>query len=212
MGVTWFAPEEHCLEPPPGRRDPLESVGRAVPGVEIAIVDSEGERLPPGEPGEILVRGGDLMDGYWRREDETARAFRDDYFRTGDNGYIDEHGLLFMEGRKKDIIIRGGENISPIEIEKILSSHPAVAEAGAFGIADPKWGEIVAAAVVLEKSPARPEDPSVEDPSADELIQFCRERMASYKKPERIFFVEKLPRNASGKLLAKELRSKYAAS
>ena len=207
VGVTWLPPEDHSIEPPQGRRDPLESVGRAIPGIEIAIVDAEGARLSPGGVGEIIVRGGDVMDGYWRREDETALVIRDGWFYTGDNGYLDDEGLLFIEGRKKDTIIRGGENIAPIEIENILSSHPAVAEAGAFGIPDVKWGEIVAAAVVL-KSPARPDS----QPSAEELIQFCRERMASYKKPERIFFVEELPRNASGKLLAKELRSRYAAS
>jgi acyl-CoA synthetase (AMP-forming)/AMP-acid ligase II len=203
VGVTWLPPTDHSLDPPPGRRDPLESVGRAVPGLEIAIVDKEGNHLPTGETGEIIVRGGDVMDGYWRREDETARAVRDGWFYTGDSGYLDEEGFLFMAGRKKDIIIRGGENIAPIEVENVLMSHPAVGDAGVFGILDPKWGEIVAAAVVLRRSA---------EATADELTEFCRERMASYKKPERIFFVQQLPRNASGKLLAKELRKTYADS
>jgi acyl-CoA synthetase (AMP-forming)/AMP-acid ligase II len=201
VGVTWLPPTDHSLDPPAGRRDPLESVGRAVPGLEIAIIDEEGNHLPAGETGEIIVRGGDVMDGYWRRQEETARAVRDGWFYTGDSGYLDEAGFLFMAGRKKDIIIRGGENIAPIEVENVLMSHPAVGDAGVFAIPDPKWGEIVAAAVVLKKSAQA---------SAKELTEFCRERMASYKKPERIFFVEDLPRNASGKLLAKELRKTYA--
>ena len=203
VGVTWLPPTDHALDPPAGRRDPLESVGRAVPGLEIAIIDKEGNHLPVGETGEIVVRGGDVMDGYWRREEETARAVRHRWFRTGDSGYLDEEGFLFMAGRKKDIIIRGGENIAPIEIENVLMSHPAVSDAGAFGIPDPKWGEIVAAAIVLKRSAKA---------SAEELTEFCRERMASYKKPERIFFMQALPRNASGKLLAKELRKSYADS
>lgn len=203
VGVTWLPPEDHSLDPPPGRRDPLESVGRAIPGIEIAIVDEEGAHLPSGGIGEIIVRGGDVLDGYWRREEETALAVRDGWFYTGDNGYLDEEGLLFIEGRKKDLIIRGGENIAPIEIENVLMSHPAVAEAGVFGIPDQKWGEIVAAAVVLKSS---------DEVGAEELTEHCRERIASYKKPERIFFLEELPRNASGKFLAKELREKYGSS
>lgn len=200
VGVTWLPPGDHSLDPPAGRRDPLESVGRAIPGIEIAIVDENGNRLPPGQTGDIIVRGGDLMDGYWRLEEETARAVRDGWFNTGDSGYLDEEGFLFMAGRKKDIIIRGGENIAPIEVENVLMSHPGVAEAGVFGIPDAKWGEIVAAAVVLAPTGQA---------TAEELTEFCRERMASYKKPERIFFTKRLPRNASGKLLAKELRRTY---
>ncbi len=200
-GVTWLEPSEHSLEPPPGRRDPLESVGCAVPGLEIAIIDEAGNRLPPDQAGEIIIRGGDLTQGYWRNKEETAQAIRDGWFHTGDTGYLDEHGLLFMAGRKKDIIIRGGENISPIEVESVLVSHPAVAEAGAFGIPDPAWGEIVAAAVVLKPS---------ERVTEEELIEHCRRKMASYKKPERIFFTTALPRNATGKLLTKELKEMYA--
>jgi len=202
-GVTWLAPGDHSLEPPTNGRDPLESVGRAIPGIEIAVVDNDGNRLPPGETGEITVRGGDLMQGYWRQEEETARAIRDGWFHTGDNGYLDENGLLFIAGRKKDTIIRGGENIAPIEVENVLASHEAVAEAGVFGIPDPKWGEIVAAAVVLKPSAQA---------SQEELIDFCRDRIAGFKRPERIFFTEKLPRNASGKLVTRELRRIYADS
>jgi acyl-CoA synthetase (AMP-forming)/AMP-acid ligase II len=202
-GVTWLQPSDHSLDPPAGRRDPLESVGGAVPGLEIAIVDENGNRLPPGQPGEIIVRGGDLMQGYWRREEETARVIRDGWFHTGDSGYLDEHGFLFMAGRKKDLIIRAGENIAPIEVETALMSHPAVADTGVFGIPDQEWGEIVGAAVVLRPS---------EKATAEELIEHCRQRIASYKKPSRIFFVDALPRNAAGKLLTRELRKTFAGS
>ena len=203
IGITWLPPGEHSPDVPPGGRDPLKSVGRPLPGVKIAIVDAEGRKLPPGEPGEITVRGGDLMQGYWRREEETARAIRDGWFYTGDTGFLDKEGLLYVSGRKKDIIIRAGENIAPVEVENALMSHPAVVDAGVFGIPDPKWGEIVAAAVVLKPS---------EQAAPEELIEFCRERMASFKKPERVFFVQNLPRNAAGKLVTKELRKAYADS
>lgn len=196
-GVTWLGPQEHSLDVPPGRRDPLESVGRAVPGLEVAIIDADGKRLPPGEPGEIIIRGAGVMQGYWRREEETASAFRDGWFHTGDTGYFDEEGFLFISGRKKDIVIRGGENIAPIEVENVLASHPAVADAAVFGIPDEKWGEIVGAAVVLRTSGQA---------TAEELIEYCRQRMASYKKPERIFFVDALPRNAAGKVVKTELK------
>ncbi len=200
-GVTWLGPQEHSLDPPPGRRDPLESVGRALPGLEIAIIDADGERLPSGQPGEIIIRGASVMQGYWRRNEDTAKCIRDGWFHTGDIGYLDEEGFLFISGRKKDIVIRGGENIAPIEVENVLASHPAVADAAVFGIPDEKWGEIVGAAVVLRPSGQA---------TAEELIEYCRQRMASCKKPERIFFVDALPRNAAGKVVKTELKKTYA--
>jgi len=199
--VTWLQPDEHTLDVPAGERDTLESVGRAVPGIEIAIVDEKGKRLPPGEAGEIIITGMGIMQGYWRSEEETSRAIRNGWFHTGDVGYLDEEGFLFISGRKKDIIIRGGENIAPLEIENVLMTHPAVAGAAVFGIPDSKWGEIIGAAIVLNSSA---------EASPEELIEFCRQRIASYKKPERIFFTRSLPRNAAGKVLRKELRTLYA--
>ncbi|UCD58476.1 MAG: AMP-binding protein, partial [Candidatus Hydrogenedentota bacterium] len=202
-GVTWLQPGEHSLEVPPGKHDRLESVGRAIPGIEIAIIDEAGRHLPPGETGEIIIRGATIMQGYWRLEEETARSIRDGWFYTGDIGFLDEDGFLFVSGRKKDIIIRGGENIAPLEVENVLMSHPAVADAAVFGIPDPKWGEIVAATVVLKPS---------EQASSKELIELCRQRIASFKKPERIFFAHSLPRNAAGKVLKTELRKTVAGS
>jgi len=149
------------------------------------------------QTGEILVRGTGVMQGYWRREEDTARSFRDDWFRTGDLGFIDEDGYLFVTGRKKDLIIRGGENIAPLEVENVLASHPAVAEASVFGIPDATWGEIVAAAVVLKPS---------QEVRSEQLIELCRQRIASCKKPERIFFLKSLPRNAAGKVVKADLR------
>ncbi len=201
-GVTWLQPSEHTPETAPGKRDRLGSVGRAIPGVEIAIIDDAGRRLPAGEVGEIIIRGSGIMQGYWRRQEETEQSIRDGWFHTGDMGSLDEEGYLYISGRKKDLIIRGGENIAPLEIENLLVTHPAVAEAAVFGIPDSKWGEIVAAAVVLKPS---------KQASADELTEYCRQRIASYKKPERIFFVKSLPRNAAGKVLKKDLRKTYGA-
>ncbi|RJP65744.1 MAG: long-chain-fatty-acid--CoA ligase [Candidatus Abyssobacteria bacterium SURF_17] len=196
-GVTWLQPSDHTLEVEPGKRDRLTSVGRAVTGLEIAIIDEKGNRLPANEPGEIIIRGAGVMQGYWRREEDTTRSIREGWFYTGDVGFLDEDGFLFISGRKKDIIIRGGENIAPLEVENVLMSHPAVADAAVFGIPDSKWGEIVGAAVVLRPSG---------ETTAEELIEFCRERIASYKKPERIYFVKQLPRNAAGKVVKTELK------
>ncbi|MFC1820560.1 class I adenylate-forming enzyme family protein [Thermodesulfobacteriota bacterium] len=203
VGVTWLQPHEHTMDASPGQRDPMESVGRAIPGIEIAIVDDSGKRLAQGEIGEIIVVGSNIMQGYWCLEEENARAFRDGWFYTGDMGYLDPEGFLFISGRKKDLIIRGGENILPIEVENVLISHPDVADAAVFGIPNPRWGEIVAAAVVPEHS---------REVKADELIEFCRQQIASFKKPERIFITDTIPRNAAGKAVRKDLREAYTNS
>lgn len=198
--VTWLQPSEHQLDLEPGEHDLLQSVGRAVEGVEIAIVDENDKHLGPGQTGEILVRGMGVMQGYWQRDEESARSFRSGWFRTGDMGFLDEEGYLFVTGRKKDLIIRGGENIAPLEVENVLASHPAIAEAAVFGLPDKKWGEIVATAIVLRPS---------QEVKPEELIEFCRQRIASYKKPERILFLKSLPRNAAGKVVKAELRKLF---
>ncbi len=195
--ITWLQPSDHTAHASADRADTLTSVGRPVPGIEVAIVDDNDNQLRQRESGEIVARGAGVMQGYWRKEEETKEAMRGGWFHTGDMGYFDDEGYLYIIGRKKDLIIRGGENIAPLEIENILVTHPAVAEAAAFGIPDPKWGEIVASAVVLRPS---------REATAEELIEYCRQRIASYKKPERIFFLKALPRNAAGKVLKKDLR------
>jgi len=171
---------------PPGRRVPA-SVG--VPtGTEIGVVDAVGQVLPAGSPGEVVIRGPGVMSGYVHNPAATAEAFFGDWFRTGDRGVLRD-GYLFLEGRLKEMIIRGGENISPAEIEQVLLSHPAVSDAVCFGQADSKYGELVAAAVTL-----------TEDLQARALIDYCREQLAPFKVPATIFIVPEIPRTATGKV------------
>ncbi len=171
---------------PPAARVP-GSVGVAT-GTEIAIADAHGGLLPPGTPGEVVIRGPGVMSGYVSNPAATAEAFFGDWFRTGDRGVLRD-GYLYLEGRLKEMILRGGENISPAEIEQVLLSHPAVRDAVCFGVADEKYGELVGAAVTLG-SPAE----------AGELIGHCRRQLASYKVPARIDVLAEIPRTATGKV------------
>jgi fatty-acyl-CoA synthase len=158
---------------------------------EIRIVGEGGEEQPPNEPGEILVRGPAVTAGYWNAPDKTAEAVVDDWLHTGDMGYLDEDGFLYVSGRKKEMIISGGMNIFPAEIEDVLRKHDAVLDVAVIGIPDERWGERVCAVV----------EPNPEGPPIDEaeLIEFCRERLASYKKPTQVVEIDALPRTASGK-------------
>ena len=198
--VLVLGPEDHRLEGTPEEVEiklrRLRSVGRPLPGVEVRILGENGDELPAGDVGEIAIRGDRLMRGYYG----AAPAASDDGFlRTRDLGWMDAEGYVFLAGRASDLIIRGGENIAPDEIEAVLESHPAIAEAAVFGIPDEEWGERVAAAVVASGA------------SEAELIAFCRDRLASFKKPAAVFFVDELPRNPLGKVLRKDLRARYAA-
>jgi oxalate---CoA ligase len=171
---------------PPAARVP-GSVG--VPtGTEIAVAGAQGALLPAGSPGEVVIRGPGVMSGYVNNPAATAEAFFGDWFRTGDRGVLRD-GYLYLEGRLKEMIIRGGENISPAEIEQVLQSHPAVRDAVCFGVADDKYGELVGAAVTLG-SPAQPR----------ELIEHCRLRLAAFKVPARIDVLDEIPRTATGKV------------
>jgi amino acid adenylation domain-containing protein len=174
----------------PFERRKMGSVGRAA-GPEIAIMDAAGRKLPSGEHGEIMLRGPNMTRGYYNDDDATRAAFRDGWFRTGDLGYLDADDYLFIVGRIKDVINRGGQKVSPLEVEEVLLGHPAVLEAGAFGIPHKKLGENVAAVVVL-----RPEATA----TSDELRQFARKRLAAYKVPSVIRSVPALPKGASGKI------------
>ena len=149
----------------------------------------------PGELGEILIRSPSVIRSYWRAPEATAAALRDGWFHTGDVGHRDEDGYLFVVDRKKDVIISGGENVYPKDVEDVLYAHPSVVEAAVIGTPDEHWGEVVTAVVVTR-------DP-VED---EELLSYCRERLAGYKRPRLVRFVEALPRNPSGKILKRELR------
>ncbi len=203
--VTMLGPEDHRLEGPPEEVEKklrrLSSIGRPLPDVELKVVDEAGNELPPGQVGEVAIRSPRVMKGYWKREAETAQTLAGGWVRTRDMGWVDEDGYVYLAGRKSDLIIRGGENIAPEEVEAVLHTHPAVDEAAVFGIPDEEWGERVAAAVVLK--------PGMQATEA-ELIEYCRQRLASFKKPEFIFFVESLPRNPMGKVLKKELRQAFA--
>ncbi|MCE4265675.1 AMP-binding protein [Rhodococcus globerulus] len=184
----------------------LRSAGKPMIGVEISIRDvMTGEELPPNESGEIVARSRNNTRGYWRRERESAELFtHDGFLRTGDAGHLDDEGYLFVTDRLKDMIITGGENVYPIEVESILAEHPSVAEVAVVGVPDKRWGESVTAVIKLVDG--------ADVPSVDELIAFSAARLASYKKPRQIHFVDSLPRNASGKLLKSSLRTTLSAS
>ena len=201
--VVILEPESHDPDGPNSLL--LNSCGRALPWVELCVVDpGTGISAEAGVVGEIWLRTPMLTHGYWRNETATAEAFTDDgWFRTGDAAYLDEAGHVFLFDRFKDMIISGGENIYPAEIENVLNGHPAVAEVGVIGVTHEKWGETPLAVVVCSENHA------VE---AEELIAYTRDNLATYKCPSRIVFADQLPRNASGKLLKHEMRRIYKAT
>jgi long-chain acyl-CoA synthetase len=186
------------------RSNLLGSAGRPLPWVELRVVDPEtGDDRPTGEIGEVWTRSAQNMKGYWNMPEETAKALgTDGWLRTGDGGYLDSEGYLFLTDRMKDIIVTGAENVAPAEVESVLAGHPGVAEVAVIGVPHPKWGETVKAIVV-----AAP-DTSVE---ADDILAFARQRLAIFKCPTSVDFVADLPRNPSGKVLKRELRKRYAS-
>lgn len=192
--VTVLGPDDHraaLASPDPAVRARLTSAGRPLPGVEVAVLGEEGEPVPTGAPGEIAVRG-PQVSGEYRQAGSTLD--RDGWYRTGDLGHLDEGGYLFVTGRRDDLIIRGGENVSPLEVEEALAAHPAVREAAVIGIPDAEWGQRIAAVVVL-------------DHQADdaELLAWSRARLASYKCPDVLVKVEALPRTDTGKLRRRQV-------
>lgn len=201
--ATFLTARDHVLDGDPDRERRLASVGREAVNAEVRVVDDDGRDLGPGEVGEVLIRSHSVIREYWRAPEETSRAIRDGWFYTGDIGYLDQDHYLYIVDRKKDVIISGGTNIYPKEIEDVLYQHPAVLEAAVIGVPDPLWGESVKAIVAL-----RPEQSA----SEDELIDFCRESLAGYKRPRSVEFVASLPRNPSGKILKRELRSTFAGA
>lgn len=187
---------------PPGERRP-GSVGRGT-GVEISIMDETGRHLAPSERGEVVIKGPNVTSGYENNPEANAASFTNGWFRTGDQGVLDTSGYLTLVGRIKELINRGGEKISPREIDDVLLAHPAVAEAVAFGVPHPTWGEEVAAAVVLRTGEGAPAA------SEQDLVAHCREKMADFKRPKRIHLTEAIPRTATGKIQRRLVAAAYA--
>ncbi|MCW2571445.1 MAG: fatty-acid--CoA ligase [Frankiales bacterium] len=193
--VSVLLPEDHVHE------DKLASAGRPVAGTVVTIQDESGSVLPVGEIGEVCVRGGQFMSEYWRRPEETAEAFRGGWYHSGDAGYLDAEGFLYLVDRTKDMIVSGGENVYSTEVEQAVASHPAVAQVAVIGIPDDVWGEAVHAIVVL--------DPDA-DASAEALIEHTRGLIAGYKVPKSVEFrTEPLPLSGAMKVLKRELRAPY---
>jgi long-chain acyl-CoA synthetase len=178
-------------EPKPG------SIGIPIWGIEMRVVDSEGREVPNGELGEIVIRGHNVMKGYYKRPDATADAIRNGWFYSGDIAYRDDDGFFFIKDRVKDMIIRGGFNVYPREIEEVLYGHPAIAEAAVIGVPDPALGEEVKAVVAFKPGQTATEA---------EIIEYCKERLASYKYPRFVEIRDTLPKTATGKILKRELR------
>ncbi|MDF8335669.1 long-chain-fatty-acid--CoA ligase [Novosphingobium cyanobacteriorum] len=195
--VVALPPEDHTVD----GSQRMASAGRALPGVTLRVVDERLEAVPAGTTGEILIHSPTTMVGYWRRPKATAEALIDGWMRTGDAGYLDADGYLFVQDRLKDMIISGGENVYPAEVESALYAHPDVAEVAVIGVPDERWGEAVTAVVV----------PNGGTIDSGALLLWARERLASYKVPKRVIVRESLPRNASGKVLRRELREPFWA-
>jgi acyl-CoA synthetase (AMP-forming)/AMP-acid ligase II len=178
------------------------SIGLPLEDVEIQVRDKRGKELPTGKIGEIVVRGPRIMKGYWHNDEETKKAFTGDgWYRTGDLGYLDEEGYIYLTGRADDVIVRGGENIGPDEVESVLYSHSKIEEAAVIGVKDIEWGQQVRAIVRLKKG---------ETATEQEIIDFCRPRLAGYKRPSSVILVkEELPKTSTGKVLRRVLRQKY---
>jgi acyl-CoA synthetase (AMP-forming)/AMP-acid ligase II len=198
MTITCLRREEHVENGPPARR--LLSCGHARSGIEVRILGEDHGELPRGVVGEICVRGPSVMKGYWERPEATAQTLRDGWLHTGDLGSMDRHGYVYIQDRSKDLIISGGENVYPREVEEVLMQHPSISEVCVIGVPDDLWGESVKALVVLKPCASA---------TAEEIIAFAAERIAGYKKPKSVDFLPELPKNAYGKVLKRELRDRY---
>ena len=203
--ITTLGPEDHIISGTEKEKEKklrrLSSIGKPMSDVEMRIVDEDGRELPVGHVGEIVARGPRVMTGYWRDEEKTEKTIdKDGWVHTGDMGYMDEDGYFYLAGRATDMIIRGGENISPEEVEAALLTHSKVEEAAVIGIPDEEWGEQPRAIVVLKQG---------EVATAEEIMEYCRTNLSSFKRPRSVVFVNELPRNPMGKVLKRVLRELY---
>lgn len=199
--ITHMTKEDHeVLNKPGADQKHLISAGKPDIGVHVRIVDENENDCEPGVSGEIIVQSKHIMVGYWKKPEDTKNTIINGWLHTGDMGYYDQNGYIYIADRKKDIIITGGENVYPREVEEVLYQHPAIVEAAVIGIPDPYWVEQVHAIIVPKK------DATI---SAEEVFEFCKKRIAGYKTPKSIEFVTDLIKNAAGKILKKELRAKY---
>jgi acyl-CoA synthetase (AMP-forming)/AMP-acid ligase II len=200
-GMTELSPVATLLTPA-DHDDPAlrRSAGRAAPHAEVRIVDPDGREVPRGEVGEVVVRGDNVMLGYWNRPDDTAAAVRDGWMHTGDGGRMDDNGYVFIVDRIKDMIITGGENVYSAEVENALAKHPAVAAVAVIGVPDPDWGERVHAVVVLLPG---------HNATEEQLRAHCKTLVAGYKAPRSVDFVDAMPMSGAGKILKRELRKQY---
>ncbi len=202
--ITMLPPEDHVLDGSPEEVETklrrLSSIGKPLEDVEVLIVDEEGQAVAAGQVGEIVARGERMMKGYWQEQEATVDTIRDGWVYTGDLAYQDEDGYIFLTGRARDFIKRGGEMISPEEVEQTLMSHPLVDEAAIIGVPHLEWGEEVRALVVR----------SSDGVDEAELIEYCSQRLASFKRPQSVVFIDRLPRNVMGKVLKRDLREEYS--
>jgi acyl-CoA synthetase (AMP-forming)/AMP-acid ligase II len=198
--ISYLPPDEHLVNGRIASDERLSSVGRPNPLISVEIMNEANQILAQGETGEICVRGDLVMKGYYKAPDKTAETIIDGWLHTGDVGHIDAEGYLHITDRKKDMIISGGFNVYPSEVEQVLWSHPAVQDCAVIGVPDEKWGEAVKAVVELNKG---------QTVTADELIALCKDKLGSVKAPKTIDFVEVLPRSPVGKVLKKDLRQQY---
>lgn len=204
--ITMLGPDDHIIE---GTEEEQQkrlnrlksSIGKPLPDVEVKIIDPDGNEVPRGEIGEIIAKGPRIMSGYWGDKEKTDQVLTSDgWLKTSDKGWMDEDDYIFLAGRDDDLIIRGGENISPGEVENAITSLDKIEEAAVIGVPDPEWGQEPKAIVVLKKG---------ETATEEEIIEHCRNKLASFKKPKSVIFVDELPRNQMGKVLKKDLRKLY---
>ena len=195
--ITYLGPEDHIVDGTDAQMKRLSSAGRPAMGVELRVVDPDGGRVKPGEIGEIVLKSNKLFKAYWKMPEETAAAFKDGWFYTKDMATVDEDGFVYIVDRKSDMIISGGFNIYPREVEEVIMAHPGVAETAVIGVPDDIWGEAVKAFVVPREGVKL---------SEEEVIQYCRKKLAGYKKPKSVDFVEEIPKNVYGKINRRALK------